>query len=204
MKTTNGRLAAVALPLLFLLLPGSFCLIRVADAATSDQPYAGLEERSIAALAPERVGDLLAGRGAGYALAAELNHYPGPSHVLQLAETLRLRPDQRARTKEIFSAMQGEARTLGERLVELEAELDRAFRAGGITEPALAELTAKIAAVEGRLRHVHLAAHLKTKAVLAPDQVARYDQLRGYGPQAPGPGGASAGRHHRGEGDSGH
>jgi hypothetical protein len=67
--------------------------------ATSDpaQPYAGLEQRPIKALAPERVADLLAGRGASYALAAELNSYPGPRHVLDLAAGLALTPEQVAR-----------------------------------------------------------------------------------------------------------
>ena len=47
-----------------------------------EQQYAGLQDRPIKAMAPERVADLLAGRGATLALAAELNHFPGPRHVL--------------------------------------------------------------------------------------------------------------------------
>lgn len=160
------------------------------------QPYAGLDERPIRALAPERVDDLLAGRGAGYALAAELNHYPGPLHVLQLATELQLRPDQEQATRDSFAAMQREAQALGRQLVDREAELDRAFR-GGISGPDLARLTDEIAVVEGRLRHAHLAAHLRMKDLLDPAQIARYDHLRGYataseaGPTqdgAPGPG----------------
>ena len=34
----------------------------------------------------------------GLAKAAELNHYPGPAHVLTLATELALTPDQKART----------------------------------------------------------------------------------------------------------
>ena len=47
-------------------------------------PYAGQEVRRIKSLSAERVADLLAGRGAGYAKAAELNGVPGPVHVLEV------------------------------------------------------------------------------------------------------------------------
>jgi hypothetical protein len=55
--------------------------------APSEAPYAGHQERPIKALAPEEVAGLLGGEGMGYALAAELNHYPGPRHVLDLADS---------------------------------------------------------------------------------------------------------------------
>ncbi|WP_112664040.1 hypothetical protein [Microvirga flavescens] len=45
-----------------------------APAASS---YAGLETRAVKALSDQQVADLRAGRGMGYALAAELNGYPG-------------------------------------------------------------------------------------------------------------------------------
>ncbi|MBI4505309.1 MAG: Spy/CpxP family protein refolding chaperone [Chloroflexi bacterium] len=148
--------------------------------AAQTQPYAELAGRPIKALAPERVADLLAGRGAGYALAAELNHYPGPTHVLDLAARLQLRSDQEQRVREVFTAMQEDARRYGKQLVDLEAELDRAFSGGAISRAELARLTADIAATEGRVRDVHLAAHLEMKSVLTAEQVARYDELRGY------------------------
>jgi hypothetical protein len=37
------------------------------------QPYAGLQERPVEALSKQQVADLMAGRGMGLALAAELN-----------------------------------------------------------------------------------------------------------------------------------
>ena len=144
------------------------------------QPYAGLQARTISALAPEKVEDLLAGRGSGYALAAELNHYPGPTHVLQMANELSLTLDQERIVHDIFAAMKKEAQTYGRELVDLEAELDQAFRQGSVTKPSLKDLTAEIARVEGQLRSAHLAAHVELKAVLTPTQVNRYDQLRGY------------------------
>ncbi|MBI4201894.1 MAG: hypothetical protein HY532_02095 [Chloroflexi bacterium] len=153
---------------------------QVAGDPTPAQPYAGLQERDIRALAPERVADLLAGRGAGYALAAELNHYPGPTHVLELGVQLDLSPEQQDAVSSIKTAMQQEAVQFGTQLVDLEEELDQAFRSGAITPEKLTSLTNNLADVEGRLRNVHLRAHLQTVEVLTQEQVARYDELRGY------------------------
>lgn len=87
---------------------------------------------------------------------------------------------QEQAVRDIFAPMKREAQGLGRQLVDLEAELDRAFRSGDITVAELARLTGEISAIDGRLRSTHLAAHIKTKAILTPEQVARYDQLRGY------------------------
>ncbi len=163
------------------------------------QPYAGLQQRPIAALSTEQVEDLLAGRGAGYALAAELNHYPGPTHVLELADQLWLAPEQRQRVEQTRVRMQEEAKRLGERLVDLEHQLDTAFGDRAIDERRLSELTSAAAEVEGRLRAVHLRAHLETRALLGAEQVARYDELRGYASGAPEPG-----RHQPGNGHGTH
>jgi hypothetical protein len=152
----------------------------VEDDSAPAQPYAGLQERDIRALAPERVADLLAGRGAGYALAAELNHFPGPTHVLELGPQIDLSIEQQDATTSIKAAMQREAARLGAQLVDLEEELDRGFRSGAITPEGLSLLTSNIANVEGELRNVHLQAHLKMVELLSEAQVARYDNLRGY------------------------
>ena len=72
------------------LLAAVLLVLAVSPAAAQDPaPYAGLETREIKALSPEQIEDLLAGEGMGYALAAELNHYPGPRHVLALAAELQ-------------------------------------------------------------------------------------------------------------------
>ncbi len=89
--------------------------------AQHGQPYAGLQERSIKALSAEQIGDLRAGRGMGLALAAELNGYPGPVHVIELADALELKGDQRARINKLLAAMKAEAIPLGERLIVQEA-----------------------------------------------------------------------------------
>ncbi len=126
-------------------------------ATEGSRPYAGLEGRPIKAMAPERIEELLAGRGAGYALAAELNRYPGPRHVLELRAALELRPDQEQQVRAVFAAMEQEAQRHGRELVALETEVDRAFGSGAVTPAELARLTAEIAAVEGVAAHAHLA-----------------------------------------------
>ena len=149
-------------------------------ATTPDQPYAGLHEREIPALSEQRVADLLAGRGLGYALTAELNHYPGPMHVLVLAEELELSSDQREQVEGIQAAMHERGRSLGRLLVDLERKLDLAFEEGSIDASRLERLTGEIGAVDARLRAAHLLAHVRTRALLTPQQVHSYDELRGY------------------------
>src|SRR6476646_12024205 len=90
-------------------------------------PYAGLEQRTVKALSEQQIADLKAGHGMGLALPAELNGYPGPSHVLENADALGLSPDQRARTQSLFAAMTAEAVPVGEQLIEQETALDRLF-----------------------------------------------------------------------------
>lgn len=143
-------------------------------------PYAADTGRAIKALSDADVAGLLEGRGMGFALAAELNGYPGPMHVLELADSLALSPEQRARTEAVMAAMREEARALGAQLVEMERHLDALFAEGRATPEAVDRMTAHIAEVRGRLRAAHLKAHVAMHDVLTPEQVAAYDRLRGY------------------------
>ncbi len=143
-------------------------------------PYAGMHTRAVKALSDQQVADLRAGRGMGMALAAELNGYPGPMHVLELAQSLGLSPEQRQRVQMLFDAMKAEAIAAGEKLIESEAALDRAFKEHGIDAMRLTELGAAIGRMQGELRVVHLKYHLTTAALLSPEQLRRYAELRGY------------------------
>ena len=73
--------------------------------AQTTSPYAGQQQRTIKALSDQEIGDLLEGRGMGLAKAGELNSYPGPLHVMQLAEQLELADPQRAATNLLYSKM---------------------------------------------------------------------------------------------------
>lgn len=53
--------------------------------AIETKPYAGQQERMIKALSTSEIDGLKKGKGMGLAKAAELNHYPGPRHVLDEA-----------------------------------------------------------------------------------------------------------------------
>lgn len=143
-------------------------------------PYAGLNQRAVKALSEQQVTDLRAGRGMSLALAAELNGYPGPLHVLELADQLELSPALRQRIRELYDAMKAEAIPLGETLIARETALDRAFADRTISPAALAALTAQIGETQGQLRAVHLKYHLTTADLLSPHQRHRYAELRGY------------------------
>jgi Spy/CpxP family protein refolding chaperone len=149
-------------------------------------PYAGQQTRTIKALSDEDIAALLKGEGMGFAKAAELNGYPGPIHVLTLATELKLTDAQRQQIQAIFDHMNTAAKPLGAEVVERERVLDQAFAKRDISADRVSAETAAIGILQGRLRSVHLAAHLETRALLNPDQIALYQQLRGYGnPAAP-------------------
>jgi hypothetical protein len=153
----------------------------------ADMLYAGQQARTIKALSDDDVAALRKGEGMGMAKAAELNGYPGPAHVLTLAAQLGLTETQLRDVRAIFERMSAAAKPLGGELIAQEQALDQLFAKGDITPNRLTAATAAIAELQGRLRSVHLAAHLATRALLNADQLARYQQLRGYGdPQAPG------------------
>jgi hypothetical protein len=155
--------------------------ILVAAGAHAQMPYAGMQTRALKALSEQQVGDLKAGRGMGLALAAELNGYPGPSHVLELADKLDLSAAQRNDVQRLFDSMKAEAVPLGARLIEQEAELDRQFAGRAVTPESLKASTAAVAATQGVLRETHLKYHLSTAALLNPAQMVKYAELRGYG-----------------------
>ena len=152
-----------------------------ADAPQAASPYAGQQARMVKALSPEEVTAYLEGQGMGLAKAAELNHYPGPKHVLELAEGLALSGAQAARVKAAFDAMHAEAVRLGAEVLAAEQALDALFAEGTAAPEPLRAAVGRVARLQGELRAVHLLAHLETRAALSPEQVARYDRLRGYG-----------------------
>ena len=157
-------------------------LVGVAPAAwpQTHQPYASMQGRPVKALSDQQIADLRAGRGMGLALAAELNGYQGPLHVLELATPLGLSDDQRAKVAALFDAMKREAVPLGEQLIAAETALDRRFADKTITASSLGEATRDIAFLQGELRLAHLKYHLATLELLTRQQATQYATLRGY------------------------
>jgi len=149
-------------------------------ALAQHQPYAGEAGREIKALSADEVKQYLSGAGMGYAKAAELNHFPGPQHVLELADKLGLTPYQRSEVARLMEAHKAEARAIGARLVESERAIDALFSSGNLGYAALADAVRAAAAAAGEYRLSHLETHRATRALLAAGQIARYDELRGY------------------------
>ncbi len=148
--------------------------------------YAGQEQRAIKALSEDEIQGYLKGQGMALAKAAELNHYPGPLHVLELAKQLQLSDAQKVKTEQIRQAMLKQATSVGKSIVEKERELDALFAGGKIDETELRASVVEIARLQGDLRTAHLRAHLEQKKILTPEQFKKYDELRGYDGKAAG------------------
>lgn len=142
--------------------------------------YAGEETRTIKSLSKDDIVALEQGTGWGLALAAELNHVPGPRHVLDMKSELSLDEAQFSSISNIFDEMKSGAVRQGEIFMRLEAELNRHFRDGTVTDAILRSSVDETAKARGDLRYIHLVAHLKTADVLSMHQIQMYNNLRGY------------------------
>lgn len=136
--------------------------------------------KQVRSLTETEVTNYLEGRGMGLAKPAELNSYPGPMHVLELADELELTEEQRRETQRIFDTMRAEATRLGKLVVEKEGELNSAFAEGSVNRESLTNLVNEVSRLQGELRALHLSAHIEMKQFLSAKQVATYDKLRGY------------------------
>ena len=84
--------------------------------ASETSPYVGEELRPIKSLSENEIQSLRNGDGMGFAKVAELNHFPGPRHVLEISEELGLSSSQRAATEILFEEMRRNAVALGEQI----------------------------------------------------------------------------------------
>jgi hypothetical protein len=85
--------------------------------------YTGQENRIIKSLSPEDIESLQTGTGdafGGMAKLAELNGYPGPRHVLDLANELELNNRQKENITTIYDNMKKKAIDLGQEIVNVE------------------------------------------------------------------------------------
>lgn len=171
----------------------ALCAGGAASAQTS--PYAGQQQRPLKALSDQEVSALLAGQGAGFAKAAELNGYPGPMHVLELADRLSLSPEQRSATQRLMTEHKERARMLGTGLVNAERELDSLFAQRAAAPAAVDAATRRVGLLQAELRAEHLKTHLAQTALLGAEQVRLYSVLRGYGEGGAGQHGNTHQRH---------
>ena len=181
------RMVAFFLAVLMILLVG---LVAVSSsnspAQAQAQPtptpsaYGELLDTEIRGIDPATIEGYRTGAGLGMALPAELNGYPGPRHVLDLADELELTSDQQTQIQALFDDMLPKAIALGEQILDQEAGLELAFREGTIDEESLRDALDSIESLKAELRFVHLRTHLVTLEILTPHQVQLYNTLRGY------------------------
>ncbi len=88
--------------------------------------------------------------------------------------------DQVAKTQTLLDAMRKAAIPAGERLIAAEKALEDAFATGKVDESALRRLLADAESARSELRFIHLSQHYKTVQFLKPEQIKRYNILRGY------------------------
>jgi len=150
------------------------------DATNNKSAHHGQESRPIKSLSDDDVRQLLDGAGWGFARPAELSGYPGPRHVLDLADELKLTTEQRSEIEAIFQNMNAKARSLGQAFIEAERAISDAFARTEVTSEQLTKLVENAARLRAALRLVHLEAHLVVRPVLTPQQITSYNTLRGY------------------------
>ncbi len=155
-------------------------LCSLPQAIAQQSIYAGEEKRTIKSLSEKDIGQYLSGAGMGFAKAAELNHYPGPKHVLELADTLGISTGKKRDLEKIYAEMKTAATDAGKQIVENEKVLNDAFAAGTISINQLENVTKKIGVLQAKLRFIHLRAHIVTRNLMTKHQIHLYDQLRGY------------------------
>lgn len=155
---------------IFLSLLAGFSVQVLAQSASS--PLKSIPE--------EQVRAYLTGQGLGFAKVAELHHYPGPAHVLELKTSLGLSETQIKQSEALFKQMQTEAMQLGDAYIASERALEQAFAKQNLTQPQLQELVQRSQHLQASLRLCHLRAHLQQQSLLTPAQIKLYDQLRGH------------------------
>ena len=113
---------------------------------------------------------------------AERNLYPAPQTALQIADSLDLNATQRAQLRQLQHDTEAEIAALGRRLATEERRLTRAFAENNVEATRIDALTARISALDGRIRALRLRSHLAAREALTPDQLLRFASLRGYEP----------------------
>ena len=120
------------------------------------------------------------GEERNFASPAELNNYPGPLTVLELEKELRLSPLQKSQLKTVVSTMQFKAVEMGGFILFQEKKLNELFASGKANEGSIIYYTNKIGLYQAELRNAHLQAHLKTRRILTPDQIKKYNRIKNY------------------------
>ena len=166
-------------------LTGICLLAMVSTPATAQhahEPSSHAHSRGseVASLTDEEVRALRHGEGMGLARAAELNHFPGPRHLLDLASELDLSDVQISRIRTIHDRMKSRAVAKGEDIITAESHLADLFASGEPSTREMTRVTGHLGAMRGQLQAIHLLAHIEAAGELSDGQIREYDRLRGY------------------------
>ena len=142
--------------------------------------YAHSRGAEVVSLTDEEVRALRHGEGMGLARAAELNHFPGPRHLLDLASDLDLSDVQVRRIQTIHDRMKSQAVAKGEDIIIAEKHLADLFASGNPSARKMTQVTEHLGNMRGQLQAIHLLAHIEAARELSADQIREYDRLRGY------------------------
>ena len=169
--------------------------------AAAHAAEAAREGTGIPALSEAQAASYLDGEAMWQASVAELNHYPSPRRVFELAEALELTEGQRRATTKLHEETRREAIRLGTELVALEQRLNRIFAWNQATADNIAKTVLDIGTLQTQLRLTHLVASIRQKPLLTEEQVRLYDELQGRGMdsgKSSNKMGCSAAHHHGG------
>jgi len=119
-----------------------------------------------------------AGRGFGMAFAADQNGYPGPMHVLELKDRLKLSAEQEAKMQHLMHVMFAESKPKSTRLLEAEATLRRLFAEKTADDATVRAAVDAVERARRDVRLVHLLTHLKTRDLLTEEQRRLYHEAR--------------------------
>ncbi|MBI5472046.1 MAG: periplasmic heavy metal sensor [Ignavibacteriae bacterium] len=151
---------------------GGLCLVFILSSALA-----------IAQTVPSDREALETGAGAGMAKYADMNGYPGPKHILDMRDTLKITSQQGEKIQALFDEMKKNAIAKGKQIIAQEERLDALFRGGSATTSQVNSLSREIGKLRGELRAVHLTAHIAAKKILTKEQTALYNSLRHGSPK---------------------
>lgn len=100
--------------------------------------------------------------------------------VLELKDRIGLSEERVRSIQMLFEQMKRQAMPVGERLIAAEAAIEARFARGDVEEASLRRLLQEAEAARTELRFIHLSQHHKTVPLLRPEQIQRYQVLRGY------------------------
>lgn len=109
---------------------------------------------------------------------AILNHYPSPKKVIILKKELALTADQATQITAMNKELARKMKEMGSLIIKNENTLNELFRTKQITDGALIFYANRYGGDIGELRNAMLQTYLKTKDLLTPEQLKKYEELQ--------------------------